>query len=148
MTDKNGIEMKTGMTVRITGAYFKNDNGLYFVDNSPGDPTWCGSDYSLKKIRRNGQLSTAKGSVCFWPICYFCSDQAKNAAAREWNAEHAQIEVVSVPDMSAIKAHFEDEAARMAYTMERHRYDWGEDSPHYKKEQHMLSHLRAVVERI
>ena len=29
MLDKNGIEIKTGDVVEITGAYFKNDNGLY-----------------------------------------------------------------------------------------------------------------------
>ena len=40
MFDKNGHEIKTGDIVEITGAYFKNDNGLYFVDNSPGDPNW------------------------------------------------------------------------------------------------------------
>ena len=38
MLDKNGIEIKTGDVVEITGAYFKNDNGLYFVERSAGDP--------------------------------------------------------------------------------------------------------------
>ena len=55
MQDKNGIEMKTGDIVEITGAYFKNDNGLYFIDCSPGDPNWCGSDYSLKRISKSGK---------------------------------------------------------------------------------------------
>lgn len=32
MFDKNGHEIKTGDIVEITGAYFKNDNGLYFVE--------------------------------------------------------------------------------------------------------------------
>ena len=36
MLDKNGIEMKTGMIVQISGAYFKNDNGTYYIDRSPG----------------------------------------------------------------------------------------------------------------
>lgn len=38
MLDKNGVEICTGQVVKVTGAFFKNDNGLYFVDNSPGDP--------------------------------------------------------------------------------------------------------------
>ena len=42
MLDKNGVEIKTGDIVEISGAYFKNDNGLYFVTHSPGDPTWSG----------------------------------------------------------------------------------------------------------
>lgn len=35
MTDKNNRTMKTGDVVEITGAYFKNDNGLYFVEHTP-----------------------------------------------------------------------------------------------------------------
>ena len=50
MKDKNSKEIKTGMIVKISGAYFENDNGLYFVENSPGDPSWCGSDHCLKRI--------------------------------------------------------------------------------------------------
>ena len=38
MVDKNGVEMKTGDIVRVSGAYFKNDNGLWFIERSPGDP--------------------------------------------------------------------------------------------------------------
>ena len=52
MLDKNGVEIKTGDIVEISGAYFKNDNGLYFVTHSPGDPTWSGRDYSLKRISK------------------------------------------------------------------------------------------------
>ena len=44
MLDKNGVEIRTGCIVEITGAFFKNDNGLYFVDRSPGDPSWCGQE--------------------------------------------------------------------------------------------------------
>ena len=34
MLDKNGMEIKTGMVVEIKDAFFKNDNGLYFVEHS------------------------------------------------------------------------------------------------------------------
>ena len=35
MVDKNGVEMKTGDVVLISGAFFKNDNGLWFIERSP-----------------------------------------------------------------------------------------------------------------
>jgi len=73
--------------VEISGAYFKNDNGLYFVQASPGDPSWCGSDYSLRRISKAGKISTAKYSLCFWPISVFISNRAKAAEARQWNRE-------------------------------------------------------------
>lgn len=63
MLDKNGVEIRTGCIVEITGAYFKNDNGLYFVQRSPGDPSWSGSDYCLKKIGKTGKISKAKYST-------------------------------------------------------------------------------------
>lgn len=71
MVDKNGVEMKTGDVVLISGAFFKNDNGLWFIERSPGDPSWCGSSYSLTKLKRNGQPSTAKYNLCSWPIAVF-----------------------------------------------------------------------------
>ena len=36
MLDKNGMEIKTGMVVEIKDAFFKNDNGLYFVETPKG----------------------------------------------------------------------------------------------------------------
>lgn len=68
MLDKNGMEIKTGMVVEIKDAFFKNDNGLYFVEHSAGDPDWCGSDHSLRKISKRGKISQAKHNICFWPI--------------------------------------------------------------------------------
>ena len=63
MLDKNGIEIKTGDIVEITGAYFKNDNGLYYVEHSAGDPDWSGSDHSLRKISKRGK--SARRSAIF-----------------------------------------------------------------------------------
>ena len=94
MLDKNGIEIKTGDIVRITGAYFKTDNALYFVEHSDGDPDWCGKDHCLLKIKRNGELSKAKNSTCFWPIMVTVNGYEKYTTAKLWNKEHAQIEIV------------------------------------------------------
>lgn len=148
MTDKNGREIKTGMIVQITGAYFANDNGLYFVDNSPGDPTWCGRDHSLKKICKNGRISTAKRNICFWPIGIFISDAWKAAEARRWNKEHAQIEVVPLENMDEVRRHFEEQAQQLESVIRRHEWDWGKDSPHIIKEREMLAHYRAVAASI
>ena len=63
MLDKNGMEIKTGMGVEIKDAFFKNDNGFYFVEHSAGDPDWCGSDHSLRKISKRGKIS--QGSTTF-----------------------------------------------------------------------------------
>lgn len=111
MTDKNGIEIKTGAIVEITGAYFKRDNGLYFVENSPGDPNWCGSDHCLKKISRAGKISTAKYNICFWPIGVYVNDRSKRAEAVRWNAEHAAIEVKTIKNMGEVVSHFQEQAA-------------------------------------
>ena len=60
MLDKNGKEIKTGDVVRISGAYFKNDNAIFFVTHSPGDITWSGKYHSLHKISKAGKISKSK----------------------------------------------------------------------------------------
>lgn len=132
MLDRNGIEMKTGDVVRIDGAFFANDNGLYYVRHSPGDPGWTGRDHSLRKIGKRGKISKAKYSISFWPLCSFVSDYFKNQEARAWNKEHASIEVISGIDRSDIKAHFVDLAADMDVSLHRLEWDFGKDSEVYK----------------
>lgn len=101
------MEIKTGDVVEISGAYFKNDNGLYFVAHSPGDPGWSGSDHSLQKISKTGKLSTAKHNLCFWPIMITTNSWAKRAEAKSWNKEHATIEVRTDIDRSQVAGYFE-----------------------------------------
>lgn len=112
MVDKNGKEIKTGDIVEITGAFFKNDNGCYFVDRSPGDAGWSGEKYSLKRISTRGKISKAKNNICSWPLVAYVSSRVKRAEARAWNKEHAQIEVVKIENMAEVKAHFEEEAVK------------------------------------
>lgn len=145
MKDKNGIEIKTGMIVKISGAYFKNDNGLYYVDNSPGDPSWSGSDYSLHKISKTGKISTAKYNICFWPISVFVSDARKCAEARAWNAQHAEIEVVQIANMEEVKSYFRDKAESLTKTIQRTIWDWGEECETVKRYQAMKAHYEAVA---
>lgn len=94
MVDKNGIELKTGDVVVVSGAYFKNDNDTYYIAHGPGDPTWCGKDYSLRKVCKNGKLSKTH-KIAFWPLGAFTNDRWKNAVARKHNTEHATIEVIN-----------------------------------------------------
>lgn len=129
MIDRIGVELKTGDTVKIEGAFFKNDNGYYYVESSPGDPTWSGSDYGLRKIRRNGMISTAKHSVAFWPLKAFTSNRAKNIEARIHNEHHATIEIVTDIDRTQIAAHFAEECEKNEKYAKRHAWDWGEDHP-------------------
>lgn len=148
MLDKNGVEIRTGDVVRISGAYFKNDNGLWFVEHSPGDPSWCGSDHSLRRICRSGKLSTAKDNICFWPIAVFVSDRAKRAEAGAWNKAHAEIEVVQLPHKAEIIAHFLGEAQKLDPQIKRMGWDWGEDHPEVEKLRVLQAHYYAVAARV
>lgn len=148
MLDKNGAEIKTGAIVKITGAYFKNDNGLYFVQASPGDPSWCGSDCSLKRISKAGKISTAKYSHCFWPIGIFVSNRVKAAEARQWNAKHAEIEVVELKNMEEVAAYFQKKADDLCAYIKREVWDFGEDAECVKKDRAILAHYEAVAAKV
>lgn len=110
MKDINGNEIKTGMVVEIKNAYFKNDNGLYFVDASAGDPNWCSDEHCLHKLCKNGKISTARHTTAFWPLASFCSDPVKNANADEWNAKHATIEIKTDIPTDQVSAYFAKKA--------------------------------------
>lgn len=94
MEDKNGVEIKNGDLVRITGAYFKNANGLWRVEHAPGDKNWCGHDYCLKRVNKDGTDSKRKDNICFWPIATFVNSAFKRTEARLHNEKYAQIEVL------------------------------------------------------
>ena len=145
MIDKNGIEIKTGSVVEITGAYFKNDNGLYFVTASPGDPSWCGSDYSLTKISKTGKISTAKYRIGFWPIMVCVSDRMKRAEANRWNAEHAAIEVKQIQNTGEISSYFQGKADAINKEVHQQAWRFGEDSPTVKTNRAIAAHYEAVA---
>ena len=145
MLDKNGVEIRTGCIVEITGAFFKNDNGLYFVQHSPGDPSWCGRDYSLKKIGKTGKISKAKYNICFWPICSCVSDRWKTAEANAWNKEHAQIEVKAIKNMGEVAAHFQTEADSLNDRIRWTVYNFGGDHPEVAQLKALQAHYEAVA---
>ena len=148
MLDRNGKEIRTGMIVRVSGAYFKNDNGTYYVDHSPGDPGWCGSDYSLYKIKRNGEPSTAKYRCSFWPLVSFTTNREKNAAAHEHNKLNATIEIIDTIPTDGVKKIFEE---RVRAEEEHYKWicwNWGENSSELPKTQKLIDHYKAVADRL
>ncbi len=147
MLDKNGVEIRTGSIVRTSGAYFKTDNALWLVTNSPGDPSWSGSDHALVKISKAGKISVSKYRVGFWPILTCTNSMSLRHDANGWNAAHAEIEVVAegVRDWSGVRAYFQEKADGLRPLLQRHVWDWGEDSETVQKERVLLAHYEAVV---
>lgn len=148
MTDKNGIEIKTGDIVEITGAYFKRDNGLYFVDNSPGDPNWRGNDHCLKKISKAGKISKTKYNICFWPIMVTVNGP-KYYEAKRWNAENAAIEVKpALANMAEVAAHFREAAENVVDEINRLSWNFGESHPSVFRNREIMMHYEAVAKAI
>lgn len=148
MQDKNGVELKTGQVVEVTGAYFKHDNGLYFVTHSPGDPSWSGKSYSLKKIAKTGKISKAKYSLAFWPLSSVVNDRFKTMEASAWNAEHSQIEVTKIKSMAEVAAYFEAEAAEVDERIAWDIRHFGEDSQDAKRGREHKDFLLALAKAI
>ena len=146
MNDKNNRPMKTGDVVEITGAYFKNDNGLYFVEHTPGDPNWSGRDHCLRRIKRNGELSTAKDNICFWPISVYVNSRDKLAAANQWNQAHAEIEIKRFPNTAHIAKFFAAEADSLNATIKRYTWDFGEDNQTVKDAKETQAFYRSVAD--
>ena len=148
MLDKNGVKIKTGQIVEITGAYFKNDNGLYFVAHSLGDPGWCGAGYSLTKISKTGKISKAKYNLCFWPIVSVVSDRWKAAAANDWNKEYAQIEVKTIKNMSEVSAYFQAKADELDDPIRYLTYSIGEDHPEVIRNKALRDHFATLAKAV
>lgn len=145
--DKNGKEIKTGMIVKVSGAYFKNDNGLYFVHRTPGDPTWLGKELSLTPINRNGKLSKSRG-IAFFPLMCFTSNRIKNAEARAWNDAHATIEIISGIPMDSVVDAFRKEAEAESDELERVCWDFGENSNRAEEVRKRCDWYNSVLIRI
>ena len=148
MLDKNGRNIKTGDVVRISNAFFKNDNGLYFVENSEGDPSWHGNDHCLKKISKKGKISTAKHNICFWPIMITVSDRDKKYQAKAWNKEHAEIEIVSGIDCAEIVAYFKGMADNLNIAIDRASLQYGKDSYWENYYKTIQAHYLSVAARV
>lgn len=148
MLDKNGVVIKTGDVVEIKGAYFKNDNGLWFVEHSDGDADWCGKDHGLRKISKTGKISAAARNLCFWPIMITTNSRLKRAEAKAWNKEHATIEVVSNVDRIEIAKCFEQKAENMEKQIKYAKYNFGDDGQPVKDAIKIQAHYKKVASDI
>lgn len=148
MLDKNGIEIKTGDVVEITGAYFKNDNGFYYVECSAGDPGWIGCDYCLKKISKRGKISKAKYNICFLPISISTNSFETRVTANAWNKEHAEIEVKTDVNRSEIAKYFQEKAEDMDEKIKYYSWNFGETSETTLESKRIKAHFEKVANMI
>ena len=147
MLDKYGKELRTGDLVRVSNAYFKSANGLFFVRHSPGDPDWSGDDFSLRRIKKNGELTDGPKKVEFWPLKSYCSDSTKNALAREWNEKNAEIEIItSGISRKFVGKHFAEKADNTYHYMTDARWNWGKHSAEYLRNKRIRDHYLEVAE--
>lgn len=124
--DINKIEMKTGDIVEVKNSYFKTDNGIYFIANTPGDPTWCGDDYSLTKMCKNGKISTNSKNIAFWPLVSFTNNREKKRESKKWNELNATIEVIYSIENKAVVEYFRNEGEIAKKQYERNLSNYGE----------------------
>lgn len=147
--DKNGIKLQVGQIVKISNAYFKVDNGYYFIEHEPDAPNWLGSDYGLTRINsRTGKLTEGKNRIAFYPLCSFCSDQRKNAAADEWNEEHCEIEVITTIKNDSVVEFFKNELADKEKQTQRDYWNYGESSEIVEKDNIIIDYYKNVLETI
>ena len=147
MIDKNGKEIKTGQIVKITGAYFKNDNGLFLVDRTPGVPNWSGNYCSLKRINRNGTLSK-NNPIGSWPIHVFVNDWQKKIDAKNWNSEHAEIEVIEWDKWTHILEYFREQEREALGLVKWYEDNFGGDAPLAKTCKELAELWRRLAEGI
>lgn len=148
MQDKNGKTMTTGNIVKIENAYFKNDNGYYFIANTPGDPSWCGNDYSLHKIGKRGKISIANYSIAFWPLWACCSDRMKNAAANDHNKKYATIEIITEIDNAEVIKYFEKKVNGHIEAGNTYKWRFGEESETTKKEFELAKFYQGIADSL
>ena len=148
MIDINGREIRTGDIVKISDAYFKNDNGIYFVTNSPGDTGWSGRDYCLKKLCKNGKMSNTKHNIGFWPISIFVSNREKRIEGNRWNKENAKIEIIEMKCNENVIEYFKNLADELEPTIKRAKCDFGSDSIIVENYKGLKKHYEMVAARI
>lgn len=106
MNDKNGIELRTGQIVEITGGFFKADNGRFaIVETITGEgENGCWQQYSLRKVTKKNEFAITKYTQAFWPIAPNKNGYETKKKADAHNKEHAQIEVVDEMENVEIKS--------------------------------------------
>lgn len=118
MKDLNGNTIQAGDIVEIRNAYFKNDNGFWFVEQDGTNEAYLGKDLTLKKICKNGKISKSKKSICFYPLKSFVNDAVKRYEADEWNKENATIQISKKIKNDEVLRFFEEKKQEHAEALE------------------------------
>lgn len=145
--DINGALIQAGDIVEIKNAYFKNDNGFWFVEEDGTDESYLGKDLVLKKIGKTGKVSTSKGNIAFWPLAIFTSDSYKRAAGNAWNKENATIELASKVKNDQVIDFFKSELAANKEQIEYYEirgYAESFTEPHRKKIEYCERTLKRI----
>ena len=147
MYDSNNREIRTGDFVTVSGAYFKNNNGLWLV-TSAGDEPNNGSVW-MHKVKKTGELCISRaGTTASLPMGYYCSDWKKNRAAKEHDRENLRYEVTEGVNPWYAAEYFKKESAEYAERAENQRQHWGKDSEDAAKTQSYADYYAAVAERL
>lgn len=148
MKDKNGKEMRTGDIVKVSGAYTKRHNGYFVIEHTPGDVSWLGEDYSLQRLKKNGEYSNGSYTTQFWPLSYFSNNKTHNELAYEHDSKNATIEIVGNINTEFIIANFEKESENSLKAAKDYAWRFGEDSEVTRKALARSEHYKKVVEYI
>lgn len=148
MKDKDGKEMKTGDIVKVSGAYTKRHNGYFVIEHTPGDASWLGEDYSLQRLKKNGEYSNGSYTTQFWPLCYLSNNKTHNLLAKEHDSKNATIEIIGNFNTEFIIANFNQESEKSLKAAKDYAWRFGEDSEVTKKEIARTEHYKKVVEYI
>ncbi len=139
--------LRTGDIVEIKGAYFKSDNGLWFIRRAPGDADWSGSECSLLRLCKDGKISRRANNRTFWPLICFVNDRDKKAEAKAWNERNATIRVRTDIESKYVADYFREEADKADKTFRyfKMHYEFGEYASQKKA---LADFFSRVAERI
>lgn len=144
------LEAKTGDIIRISGAYSKNDNGLFVVIHSFGDADWngCEGEYWIEKLKKNGEISTAKYIGTFYPLHSYSNNREYVRKSSEWNEQNVVVEVVEGVNTSYIIDYFKNKADQAKKQKEYYNirgYEWETWCKQYADSE---AFYNSVIERL
>lgn len=131
MFDKNGVEIKTGDIIEISGRPVKNDNGRFLVTASPGDPGWSGGSLSLHKVGKTGKLLQSGYTVNHFPR----------------RREEGIAERIPVSDNPAAREYFTARAAEYRDYAEKEKRRFGETDD-WRRPMNCASFCASVAQRV
>lgn len=122
LTDSNGEALHLGDIVEVSGGYFKNSNGLFFLEGEPG----ANGSVWLRKLNKSGKLPMS-GDVQSWPLTSYCSDPRKSREAKNHNRTNAKITKAANVNTWHVAEWLKQRANDCLEKAERERRNWGEN---------------------